>query len=77
MSREEPQINIRISNELKEKVKARAQSNRRSMNAEIIQIIEDAVNGNAFTSEELAQREADRFKEALLETLKSMQENKK
>ncbi|EPK7512041.1 Arc family DNA-binding protein [Klebsiella pneumoniae] len=77
MSREEPQINIRISNELKEKVKARAQSNRRSMNAEIIQIIEDAVNGNTFTSEELAQREADRFKEALLETLKSMQENKK
>lgn len=77
MSREEPQINIRISNELKAKVKARAQSNRRSMNAEIIQIIEDAVNGRSFNSDEFAQQEADRFRDALLETLRNMQENKK
>ncbi|HCI9591528.1 TPA: Arc family DNA-binding protein [Klebsiella variicola] len=74
MSREEPQINIRISKELKAKVKSRAQSNRRSMNAEIIQIIEDAVNGRSFNNDELAQQEADRFKDALLETLKCMQE---
>ncbi|EAA9065200.1 Arc family DNA-binding protein [Salmonella enterica] len=72
MSREEPQINIRISKELKAKVKARAQHNKRSMNAEIIQIIEDAVCGRSLNSNEFAQKEADKFKEALLETLKTM-----
>lgn len=72
MSREEPQINIRISKELKAKVKSRAQNNRRSMNAEIIQIIEDAVDGRSFSKDAFAKQEAERFKEALLETLKSM-----
>ncbi|EPG9173834.1 MULTISPECIES: Arc family DNA-binding protein [Klebsiella pneumoniae complex] len=72
MSREEPQINIRISNELKAKVKARAKSNRRSMNAEIIQIIEDAVDGRSFNSAEFAKQEADRFRDALLETFSKM-----
>lgn len=72
MSREEPQINIRISKELKAKVKARAQHNKRSMNAEIVQIIEDAVDGKAFNSDEFAQKEADRFRDALLKTLNNM-----
>lgn len=72
MSREEPQINIRISKELKAKVKSRAQHNRRSMNAEIIQIIEDAIDGRSFSKDDFAQQEADKFKEALLETLNSM-----
>lgn len=72
MSREEPQINIRISKELKAKVKARAQHNKRSMNAEIVQIIEDAVDGKVFSSDEFAQKEADRFRDALLETLNGM-----
>ncbi len=72
MSREEPQINIRISKELKAKVKARAQHNKRSMNAEIVQIIEDAVDGRSFNNAEFAQKEAEKFKEALLETLKNM-----
>lgn len=77
MSREEPQINIRISKELKAKVKSRAQHNRRSMNAEIIQIIEDAIDGKSFSKDDFAQQEADKFKEALLETLNSMYGNKK
>ncbi|MGO0652726.1 Arc family DNA-binding protein [Citrobacter freundii] len=72
MSREEPQINIRISKELKAKVKSRAQHNRRSMNAEIIQILEDAIDGRSFSKDDFAQQEADKFKEALLETLNSM-----
>ncbi|ELV4639751.1 Arc family DNA-binding protein [Salmonella enterica] len=72
MSREEPQINIRISKELKSKVKSRAQHNRRSMNAEIIQILEDAIDGRSFSKDDFAQQEADKFKEALLETLKNM-----
>ncbi|EAO4203675.1 Arc family DNA-binding protein [Salmonella enterica subsp. salamae] len=77
MSREEPQINIRISKELKSKVKSRAQHNRRSMNAEIIQILEDAIDGRSFSKDDFAQQEADKFKEALLETLKNMYGNDK
>ncbi|EIP7845063.1 Arc family DNA-binding protein [Salmonella enterica] len=77
MSREEPQINIRISKELKSKVKSRAQHNRRSMNAEIIQILEDAIDGRSFSKDDFAQQEAEKFKEALLETLKNMYGNDK
>lgn len=74
MSREEPQINIRVSKELKAKIKARAQNNRRSTNAEIVQILQDALDsdGSRKSVESLAQQEADKFKEALLETLSNM-----
>ncbi|CZV43591.1 Arc-like DNA binding domain [Enterobacter hormaechei] len=72
MSREEPQINIRVSNELKEKIRLRAKNNRRSMNAEIVQILLDAVSENVSSKEEFATREAEKFKEALLETLNKM-----
>lgn len=72
MSREEPQINVRVSNELKAKIKARAQRNRRSMNAEIVQILQDAVDDSQQGKESFAQREADKFKEALLATLNNM-----
>ncbi|WP_059275144.1 Arc family DNA-binding protein [Escherichia albertii] len=72
MSREEPQINIRVSNELKEKIRLRAKNNRRSMNAEIVQILLDAVSNDVSSKEEFASREAEKFKEALLETLTKM-----
>lgn len=72
MSREEPQINVRVSNELKAKIKARAQRNRRSMNAEIVQILQDAVDDSLQGKESFAQKEADKFKEALLATLNNM-----
>lgn len=72
MSREDPQINIRVSNELKEKIRLRAKNNRRSMNAEIVQILLDAVSENVSSKEEFATREAEKFKEALLETLNKM-----
>ncbi|EAY4828804.1 Arc family DNA-binding protein [Salmonella enterica] len=72
MSREEPQINIRVSNELKEKIRLRAKNNRRSMNAEIVQILLDAVSDEVSSKEEFASREAETFKQALLETLNKM-----
>ncbi|MFP1780326.1 Arc family DNA-binding protein [Lonsdalea quercina] len=72
MSREEPQINVRVSNELKEKIRLRAKNNRRSMNAEIVQILLDAVSDDVSGKEDFAQREADKFKQALLETLNKM-----
>lgn len=42
------------------------------MNAEIIQIIEDAICGRSLNSNEFAQKEADKFRDALIETLKTM-----
>ncbi|EEM2538308.1 Arc family DNA-binding protein [Salmonella enterica subsp. enterica serovar Morehead] len=72
MSREEPQINIRVSNELKEKIRLRAKNNRRSMNAEIVQILLDAVSDDVSSKEEFATLEAEKFKQALLETLNKM-----
>ncbi|END3663481.1 Arc family DNA-binding protein [Escherichia coli] len=75
MSREEPQINIRVSNELKEKIRLRAKNNRRSMNAEIVQILLDAVSNDVSSKEEFATREAEKFKVALLETLTKMYGN--
>ena len=77
MSREEPQINIRVSNELKEKIRTRAKNNRRSMNAEIVQILIDAVSGGSNDREEFARVEAEKFKEALLETITSMYSKEK
>ncbi|MCS2167538.1 Arc family DNA-binding protein [Scandinavium manionii] len=72
MSREEPQINVRVSEELKAKIKSRAMNNRRSMNAEIVHILQEAVNESPRGIDDLAKQEADKFKEALLETLKGM-----
>ncbi|MGP7334284.1 Arc family DNA-binding protein [Klebsiella pneumoniae] len=77
MSREEPQINVRVSNELKEKIRLRAKNNRRSMNAEIVQILLDAVSDNVSSKEDFATREAEKFKEALLETLNKMHSKEK
>ena len=45
------------------------------MNAEIIQIIEDAVDGRSLNSAEFAKQEADRFRDALLETFSKMYKN--
>ncbi|MFH2379783.1 Arc family DNA-binding protein [Morganella morganii] len=37
---------LRMPDELKEKIQERAKANGRSMNSEIIQILDDALNGN-------------------------------
>lgn len=47
MAREEPKINLRVSQELKDKITARAAENKRSVNAEMVQILEDALSGKA------------------------------
>ncbi len=43
MSREDPQLRIRLPIELKEKVEAAAKENGRSMNSEIVQILQNAL----------------------------------
>lgn len=45
MARDDPQFNLRMSQALKDKIAARAKENGRSLNAEIVQILEDAVDG--------------------------------
>lgn len=42
MSREDPQLRIRLPIELKEKIQEAAAKNNRSMNAEIVSILEDS-----------------------------------
>lgn len=44
MGRDDPQFNLRLPYELKEKVKQRASANGRSLNAELIQIVQDAMS---------------------------------
>lgn len=41
MARSDPQINLRLPLELRDKIKEAAQENRRSLNAEIIYAIEE------------------------------------
>ena len=65
---------VRIPDDLKIKLQERARRNGRSMNSEIVKILQTAVDGEASTGniEELAQLEADKFKKALLETLQGL-----
>ncbi|TIT87252.1 MAG: Arc family DNA-binding protein [Mesorhizobium sp.] len=65
---------VRIPDELKIKLQARARRNGRSMNSEIVKILQAAVDGETDPGniEELAQVEADKFKKALLETLQGL-----
>jgi len=43
MGRNDPQFNLRMSGDLKEKVKQRARLNGRSLNSELVHIIEEAI----------------------------------
>lgn len=43
MARDDPQFNLRMSQELKDLITDRAKTNGRSLNAEIVQILEDAI----------------------------------
>jgi len=43
MARDDPQFNLRMSQKLKDMITERAKENGRSLNAEIVQILEDAI----------------------------------
>ena len=43
MARDDPQFNLRMTQELKDAISERAKRNGRSLNAEIIQVLEDAI----------------------------------
>lgn len=70
---------VRMPDSLKRELTIRASKNGRSLNSEIVMILQAAVDEDKSPKsiESFAQQEADKFREALLETLKNMQSNKK
>ncbi|CNL11393.1 Arc family DNA-binding protein [Yersinia vastinensis] len=78
MARDDPQFNLRLPNELKEKVKQQAKMNGRSLNSEIVQIVQDAVNqpskvlGYRDEAERLADEQSDVVKQIVFDTLKNI-----
>jgi plasmid stability protein len=63
-----------MPDELKEALTERAKKNGRSLNSEMVMILQSAVDGESQPKkiDELTQLEADKFKAALLETLKKI-----
>lgn len=84
MARDDPHFNFRMPLEVREKLKFRAESNGRSMNSELLQIVQDAlekpspVSGYRDDAEKLADQQAEVVKKMVFETLKGMygKENK-
>lgn len=78
MGREDPQFNFRMTPEIKEKLKQRASMNGRSLNAELLQIVQDAlanptpVMGYRDDAERLADQQSNVVKDMVFETLKKL-----
>lgn len=78
MARDDPHFNFRMPLEVREKLKFRAESNGRSMNSELLQIVQDAlekplpVSGYRDEAEKLADQQAEVVKKMVFETLKGM-----
>lgn len=45
MSRDDPKLNIRLPQDMKEKIQLMAEWNKRSVNSEVVSILEEAVKG--------------------------------
>ncbi|HDU3462664.1 TPA: Arc family DNA-binding protein [Klebsiella aerogenes] len=78
MSREDPQFKLRLPADLKAKLDQRAKMNGRSINAELVQIVQAAVSapspvsGYRDDAERLADQQAEKFKAVVFETLKEI-----
>ncbi|CAM3952239.1 Arc family DNA-binding protein [Pluralibacter gergoviae] len=78
MARDDPHFNFRMPLEVREKIKQRAESNGRSMNSELLQIVQDAlaqpspISGYRDDAERLADQQAEEFKRVVFETLKGI-----
>ncbi|HCB0383450.1 Arc family DNA-binding protein [Klebsiella pneumoniae] len=78
MARDDPHFNFRMPLEVREKIKSRAAANGRSMNAELLQIVLDAldkpspVTGYRDDAERLADQQAEQFKKVVFDTLKGI-----
>ena len=78
MARDDPHFNFRMPLEVREKLKLRAEANGRSMNSELLQIVEDALSkpspiaGYRNEAERLADEHSDIVKNMVFETLKKL-----
>ncbi|WP_180396166.1 Arc family DNA-binding protein [Klebsiella pneumoniae] len=78
MSREDPQFKLRLPADLKAKLDQRAKLNGRSINAELVQIVQAAleqpspVSGYRDDAERLAAQQAEQFKKVVFDTLKDI-----
>ena len=78
MARDDPHFNFRMPREVREKLKFRAEANGRSMNSELLQIVQDAlskpspVSGYRDEAERLADEQSDIVKNMVFETLKKL-----
>lgn len=83
MARDDPHFNFRMPLEVREKIKNRAAANGRSMNAELLQIVQDAldqpspVSGYRDDAERLAYQQAEQFKKVVFDTLKGIYSKEK
>ncbi|WP_414464919.1 Arc family DNA-binding protein [Klebsiella michiganensis] len=83
MARDDPHFNFRMPLEVREKIKNRAAANGRSMNAELLQIVQDAleqpspVSGYCDDAERLADQQAEQFKKVVFDTLKGIYSKEK
>ncbi len=78
MGRDDPQFNLRLPYELKEKLKQRAKSNGRSLNAELVQIVTEAISKPSPVSsyrdeaERIADEQSELVKKMVFDTLKDL-----
>lgn len=78
MSRDDPQFKLRLPADLKAKLDQRAKMNGRSINAELVQIVQVAlsepspVSGYRDDAERLADQQAEQFKKVVFDTLKGI-----
>ncbi|MCE7614193.1 Arc family DNA-binding protein [Vibrio fluvialis] len=83
MARNDPHFNFRMPLEVREKLKLRAEANGRSMNTELLRIVEDAlqqpykISGYRNEAERLADMQSEEFKKVVFETLKAIYKDRK
>ena len=83
MAKDDPHFNFRMPLDVREKIKNRAAANGRSMNAELLQIVQDAldqpsvVSGYRDDAERLADQQAEQFKKVVFDTLKGIYSKEK
>ncbi|HEJ9030335.1 TPA: Arc family DNA-binding protein [Serratia marcescens] len=78
MSRVDPQFKLRLPADLKAKLDQRAKMNGRSINAELVQIVQDAiakpspVSGYRNDAERLADQQSEQVKKMVFDALKEI-----
>lgn len=83
MSREYPQFKLRMPPETRDKLKVRAEMNGRSVNSELLKIIDDALSSPSSMSgykndaEKLADNQAEEVKKMVFDTLVKLYNDKK